>query len=562
MKAEEQAKEFFKCLYDITYFFKNYVLIPVPGLGTTVNLNLYPSQMKYINALKEIWTKKEKDGILLLASRQCGKTVMNEAVIAYLMIFNDNYDVLFMTRDLKQGRETLQEVKDIINRLPDWMRPSYTINKAEEFKLSNGSSLILQASNKTRDINSSKGRGLRPTFIWIDEASFIHLEDHLKAILNAAGYTFKVARENNIPYGVVLSSTPNGRTGKGEKFYKMWMESITDPERSAYIPVKIHWSEIPVYDNAWYEKQKALNNYDEKTMNQEYELLFLGSTDSIFPDDIIKRLQDESLSYPPISTSTMPDGYIYWFEEPDDNKRYIIGIDTATSSGTDYSAVEVINYDTGEQVAEGMFKCQVIKFCDQYIPAIVDRLKNKLLVIESNAVGNQTIEMLKVKYEKYIIRDELSRNKDKYGITMSAVTRPLLMEQIYELFTRHDNLVKSKNLRLQATSLIRKSSGRIEGEPNDDLVFAIGMCFLVTNHLNLTKYFDILDFENSGVDIFDTVNVVGSSNIQINNDDFYVLSDTKSELVKSIAEYNLLKGNKNKSMNNNDEEDDIARYIV
>ena len=558
MKAEEQAKEFFKCLYDITYFFKNYVLIPVPGLGTLVNLNLYPSQLKYVEALKEIWTKKNKDGVLLLASRQCGKTVMNEAVIAYLMIFNDNYDVLFMTRDLKQGRETVQEVKDIINRLPDWMRPSYVINKAEEFKLSNGSSLILQASNKTRDTNSSKGRGLRPTFIWIDEAAFIHLEDHLKAILNTAGYTFKIARENNIPYGVVLSTTPNGRTGKGERFYKMWMESITDPDRSAYIPVKIHWSEIPVYDDKWYEKQKALNNYDEKSMNQEYELLFLGSSDSIFPDDTIKRLQDESLASIPISETTLPDGYIYWFEEVDNDKRYVVGIDTATSSGTDYSAIEVINYDTGEQVAEGMFKCSVIKFCGQYIPTIIDRLKNKLLVIESNSVGNQTIEMLRLKYNHYIIKDELSKNKDKYGITMSPVTRPLLIEQIYELFTKNDNLVKSKKLRLQATSLIRKSSGRIEGEPNDDLVFAIGMCFLATNHMNLTKYFDMIEFEESGIDIFSTINVAGTDVLPVDNN-FFVLADTNSELAQSIAEYKLLKRIKNKSM---EEEEDITKYIV
>ena len=559
MKAEEQAKEFFKCLYDITYFFKNYVLIPVPGLGTLVNLNLYPSQLKYVEALKEIWTKKNKDGVLLLASRQCGKTVMNEAVIAYLMIFNDNYDVLFMTRDLKQGRETVQEVKDIINRLPDWMRPSYVINKAEEFKLSNGSSLILQASNKTRDTNSSKGRGLRPTFIWIDEAAFIHLEDHLKAILNTAGYTFKIARENNIPYGVVLSTTPNGRTGKGERFYKMWMESITDPDRSAYIPVKIHWSEIPVYDDKWYEKQKALNNYDEKSMNQEYELLFLGSSDSIFPDDTIKRLQDESLASIPISETTLPDGYIYWFEEVDNDKRYVVGIDTATSSGTDYSAIEVINYDTGEQVAEGMFKCPVIKFCEQYIPAIIDRLKNKLLVIESNSVGNQTIEMLRLKYNNYIIKDELSKSKDKYGVTMSPVTRPLLIEQIYELFTKNDNLVKSKKLRLQATSLIRKSSGRIEGEPNDDLVFAIGLCFLATNHMNLTKYFDMIEFEESGVDIFNTINVAGTDVVPVDNN-FFVLADTNSELAQSIAEYKLLKCIKNKSID--EEEEDITKYIV
>lgn len=543
LTPEQQAEEFIKCSKDMVYYFSNYVLVPIPGLGELTNLKLYDAQMKYINALRRIWDKKDKDGVLLLASRQCGKTVTTEAIITHLMIFNGHYEVLVMSRDLTQGRETVQEIKDIIERLPNWMRPKFVTNKADAFSLSNGSSLFLQASNKSRDNSSSKGRGMRPTLIWIDEAAFIHLEDHLKAVLNAAARTFKVARDNNIPYGVILSTTPNGRTGKGKKFYEMWYESMTDPDRSAYIPVKIHWSEIPGYDEKWYKKQCAINNHDKRTMNQEYELLFVGSSDSIFDDDVIKILQDEKLAGTPIKEETYPEGYITWFDMPRSDGKYIVGIDTATADGTDYSVVTACDYETGEQIAEGMFKCSVTQFCKKFIPKVVDVLPHKILAIESNSVGNQTIEMLVDKYEKIIVKDELAKsNKLKLGITMSTITRPLLIEQIYEVFSKEHHLIKSKKARLQATSLVRKSSGRIEGEPNDDLIFALGLVFLVRAHFNVKKYFEEIEEEEDN-EAIDNINITGENVYSGSFQSELIRNSFAEDQISDLQEYYRIKKN-------------------
>ena len=74
--------EFKKCYDDMRYFISNYIKIPVFGTGDFINLVPYPSQEQYLNALDDIWTKQEKNGIIFLASRQCGKTQLTEAVIA------------------------------------------------------------------------------------------------------------------------------------------------------------------------------------------------------------------------------------------------------------------------------------------------------------------------------------------------------------------------------------------------------------------------------------------------------------------------------------------------
>jgi hypothetical protein len=377
--------------------------------------------------------------------------------------------------------------------------------------------------------------------------------------LNSSAYTFKVAREHDIPYGVVLSSTPNGRTGKGQKFYQMWYESLTDPDRSAYIPVKIHWSEIPGYDDKWYEKQRAINNYDERTMNQEYELLFVGSSDSIFEDNVIKLLQDDNLAGKPIKENKFPEGYIHWYDIPNSENKYIVGVDTATADGTDYSAVTACCYETGEQIVEGMFKCSVSQFCNKFIPMIVDVLPQKVLAIESNSVGNQTIEMLKEKYEKIIVKDELAKsNKSKLGITMSTITRPLLLEQIYELFSKENHLVKSQKARQQATSLVRKNSGRIEGDLNDDLVFALGLAFLVRSHYNLKEYFDIVENQEYE-DFIDNINITGKDSVLISSGSYFQSDIIKNafgeENMQNLQEYRRLK--KNNIQNKYREEKDI-----
>ena len=102
LTPNEIILEFKKCYEDMRYFISNYIKIPVFGTGDFINLVPYPSQEQYLNALDEIWIKQEKNGIIFLASRQCGKTQLTEAVIVWLTVFRSNYPVVLMSRSLEQ----------------------------------------------------------------------------------------------------------------------------------------------------------------------------------------------------------------------------------------------------------------------------------------------------------------------------------------------------------------------------------------------------------------------------------------------------------------------------
>ncbi len=167
---QEIIEEYTKCAQSLEYFLGKYLLVPVIGTDLMIPLKLWKPQKRITEALYNIWNKQEKNGLVLMASRQCGKTQVIEGVCVWLMIFNPNYVILHLNRDLPQGKQTISEIRDMIDNLPVWLKPQFeTDTKQEGFKFTNGSQFVLQASNKPKDKKSSKGRGRRPLFVWVDQ---------------------------------------------------------------------------------------------------------------------------------------------------------------------------------------------------------------------------------------------------------------------------------------------------------------------------------------------------------------------------------------------------------
>lgn len=480
------------------YFLENYAMLPESGTGNLIHFKPWPIQEEtYIKTWVDIWrkereacdkgTKPEKTGIIFMASRQCGKTQLTEALCVWLLICFNNYEILHFNRNVDFAKNIISEVHAMLDRLPNFLKPNYvTDTKDHGFTLDNGSSFRVESANSSnKKGGSSKGRGYRPMLVWIDEAAFVDLKEHLSAILPATSMSFTVALKNKIPYGVIYTSTPNGRSGTGEGFYKEWM-ACEQGDPTNLIAVKYLWNQTGVYDDKWFERVCATEHCTPDHINakvdQEYNLKFIANDQSLFPNEIMGSLQDETKATKPVSEEKFKDGYIQWFELPDHRKSYIVGIDTATMDGTDSSTIQVIDYTTENQVCEAKFKCSVTDFCNVYIPKVIDYLPFKIIAIEKNGVGNQTLEMLSSKYKYDIFGDYTDIYNPKLGIHSTANSRRLCVEQIYNLFMYDLDKVKSYQLRLEATTLERRRNGRIEGVPHDDLCFAIGWCRYLLVH--------------------------------------------------------------------------------
>ena len=61
---------------------------------------------------------------------------------------------------------------------------------------------------------------------------------------------------------MVIISTPCGMN----HFYRMWMDA--QEERSEYVPVEVHWSEVPGRDVVW--KEQTIANTSEEQFRVEF----------------------------------------------------------------------------------------------------------------------------------------------------------------------------------------------------------------------------------------------------------------------------------------------------
>jgi hypothetical protein len=471
-EAVRRVNELLKCRQGVQgckYFIKTYIKLKDID---DEDFDLYVFQDKFI----VVFLKHHR--VVVLGSRQTGKTRIVEAICVWLLVCFPGYRILHVNRQIPQACTNIREIKEMIDSLPRWMRPGYKKCIETQFILGNGSEIWCEAGGiqtaKSGAGSPGAGRGRRAYFIWIDEAAYVNLSRLDTSVIPSTSKTFLLAEKKGIPYGIVYSSTPNGIVGVGKDFYIKWTHAVND--QSIFKSVRMYWKDVPDYDSAWFEVKCAELNYDWRKINQEYELKFLGSETSFLSDKILEGMESST----PIEIEHKTGGDLWIFSHAEEGKKYLIGIDTATMYGADYSAVEVFDYESMEQVAEYKGKLQITTFCTEIIKGIISRYRNCVIVPESNSVGQQVVEYFyNNDPDRLLVDPESIRAKHKqikYGFTNTSKTRPLLFNSLYAYMKDYPESVKSERLILELTGLERRANGRVEAMEgiNDDLALAMG----------------------------------------------------------------------------------------
>ena len=154
--------------------------------------------------------------------------------------------------------------------------------------------------------------------------------------------------KNNYPYFILFTSTPNGTGGDGKFLYEMWNNSLDSddifnedeslvenvdqlvaaPDKNSFVKIKYHWSEDPTKTEDWYLQQKRELNFDTRSINQELDLIFIGSTNCIFTDEFLSNLEPKK----PIENIKLSHfSALKLYSELDPNQYYLVGVDTAKS---------------------------------------------------------------------------------------------------------------------------------------------------------------------------------------------------------------------------------------
>lgn len=503
------------------YFIQNYIVLKLANTDANFIMN-YP-QHQFVDACIN------NHYVRVLKSRQIGISTIQQALLAHSLTFYSGIQCGVISKDKGEAQNFQNIVKNMMRDLPPWMFSGFEIDNVYQSKTQATGSTLWTGAVKV-DEPSKLFRGKPLTNLVLDEQGFIKkLEEQLSGIEPAVSRAQSVSNKKNIPYYTTEISTPNGTTGIGKLYYNHIQESMIPG--SPYKLLQLHWSQVPEFadDPTWYENQKKKYASNPRLLNQEYELKFLGSTSSLFSDEVIEELQNsqkyiniikaynfdfifrkylddtlmiseqklekhENYGFDDDEYIKLYTNQLHIFKEAEDSHLYVFGIDPATETGKDQSAFTVVDYFTKDVVQTFLGKLSMKNFKNVIRWTVENLYPNSKLFAENNGVGKGLMEEIvkdpildpllyyTVTYDKNN-NNILSR---KAGVNNNPTTRGLVMDAIFSEVNNNTQSVRSKLLQYQLISLYRDSIGKILGD-SDDQVLSYGWAIYQINQNLLTK---------------------------------------------------------------------------
>jgi len=132
--------ELLRCKSDPAYFIFNYVKI--------FNLDEGVVLIKKTKVALRILARIHKNQrINIRSSRQVGTTTINLAYILWKSIFNRDLTIMVGGYNISHGQTLLSMIKDMHNRLPEYMKRTVTTNNSKKLTLDNGTSIRIFPTN-------------------------------------------------------------------------------------------------------------------------------------------------------------------------------------------------------------------------------------------------------------------------------------------------------------------------------------------------------------------------------------------------------------------------------
>ena len=406
--------------------------------------------------------------------RQTGKSTTVVSYLLHYALFNDNIRIAILANKAETARELLGRLQLSYENLPKWLQQGVGSWNKGSLELENGSKIIAASTS------SSAVRGNSFNIIFLDEFAFIpnHIAEQFFSSVYPTISSGKTTK-------VIIISTPNGMN----MFYKLWHDA--ERHKNGYIPLEVHWSAVPGRDVAW--KEETIRNTSERQFTQEFECEFLGSVDTLIAPSKLRSMVYND----PISKNKGLDIY----EEPKENRNYMITVDVARGTGKDYSAFVVFDITTFPYKVVAKYKNNEIK--PILFPSIIDRVgrayNKSFILVEVNDIGEQVSSILQydLEYENLLmcsmrgragqlVGQGFSGKKSQLGVKMSKTVKKIGCSNLKTIIEDDKLIICDYDIISELTTFIQKT-GSFEAEDgcNDDLA----MCLVIFSWLVVQDYF-------------------------------------------------------------------------
>ena len=465
--TEDQVLEWIKCAEDPVYFAKKYIQIVTLDHGLQ-SFDMYSFQEEMVNTFH-----KNRFTICKLP-RQSGKSTVVVSYLLHYAIFNDNTNIAILANKASTARDLLTRLQTGYENLPKWLQQGVLSWNKGSLELEN-KSRITAASTSASSI-----RGGTYNIIFLDEFAFVPntvAENFFSSVypVITSGQSSKV----------IVVSTPYGMN----HFYRLWDDA--QKKKNEYIPIEVHWTDIPGRDEEF--KRSTIANTSESQWRQEFECLFLGSSDTLISGPILNRLVFDN----PKNSSAGLDVY----EDPQEDHTYVITVDVARGVEKDYSAFIVIDVSQFPHKVVSKYRNNQIRpiLFPQIIKEIALSYNKAYILCEVNDVGDQVAAGLHYDLEYpnllmssmrgragQILGQGFSGKKVQLGVKMSKTTKKVGCLNLKTLI--EDNKITFTDFEIinELTTFVQKgNSFEAEDGRNDDLV----MCLVMYSWLILQDYF-------------------------------------------------------------------------
>lgn len=392
--------------------------------------------------LSQAWCFFNSINSMQVMARQVGKTIgtMNIANhFMYLLAYNCNWGEFCKGNKLQY--ENVDRLKKLRDALPKWLlhqTQADTNNKEGIFydALKNGFLTFVAQSDKQAAGDQARGQSFVVEH-W-DEISYynnIDLSfDSATAGMDTAG---ELARKMGIPSAIIMTTTagdlddPRGRwcyrtacdaLRFTEKLYDLGsreqlMDVLRTNSKNNFIYIEYSYKQLGK-SAEWFER--VTRNKSPRIIAKDYLNQWqLGSSSSIFPQDILKKIRDSRRD--PVSVTNYETLIIKWYDDPRylkeneglRNRPYVIGLDTSDNVGRDFTTMCML--DPYDMHVVATFKCNTtnLAFVARAMMRILMDFPRAIFIPERNKIGVVFIDYIFAEMRRDVF-DPLTRIYNKY----------------------------------------------------------------------------------------------------------------------------------------------------
>ena len=471
--TEENLTTYMLCKEDSEHFIRNFVKIIHVDRGL-VSFEMYDYQKDMVH------TFNDNRFVICKMPRQTGKSTTIIAYLLHYVLFNENVNVAILANKGAVARELLGRLQLAYEHLPKWLQQGVVIWNKGNIELENGSKILASATS------GSAVRGSSFNIIFLDE--FAHVPSNIAEQFFTSVYPTISSGEST---KVLIVSTPLGMN----MFYKMWADA--QEKRNNYVPLEVHWSQVPGRDEKW--KQETIKNTSEVQFTQEFECEFIGSTHTLISATKLRSMVFKT----PVFSKNGLDVY----EEPIKNALYCMIVDTAQGKDQDYSAISI--FDISQIPYRQVAKYRSNKISPMLYPDIIFHIGKKYnmswVLLEVNDVGSQVAETLHydLEYENIIVSSMKGRagqqigggfaKNIQLGIRTSKQLKRIGCSALKEMIESDKLIISDFDTISELTTFaVKNNSYEAEEGSNDDLA----MTLVIFSWLVQQRYFkDLTDLD-------------------------------------------------------------------